>query len=199
MNEYSREEQEEAFKKNASIKVGILFQMLQIIELANKRNLFKASELSYVGSIYDSINERVEKALLTVRNENANGKSNANANANTNANANANHNANARAPTHVPAPPQQNQQVDYERMMQEREMQNRNIGIPNNQPIQINQPIQMNQPSQLHYQPNIEPEPQQELPDELKPQDTRNKKIELTPQDYGSQLNSLGLARISRT
>ncbi len=67
--EYTKEEQERAFTKNVNIKVSVLVQLLNIINISCERGAFKADEMSFVGKLYDSINNGVETAMKIAKNE----------------------------------------------------------------------------------------------------------------------------------
>lgn len=66
---FTKEEQQEAYKKSAEVKVYILVQILKIIDIASARGAFQANELSHIGTIYDSINSGVEKAMIYAKDE----------------------------------------------------------------------------------------------------------------------------------
>jgi hypothetical protein len=67
--EYTKEEQSEAFKKTASVKIHILVQIMNIIDIASKRGAFNANELSTIGILYDNISSGVDNAMKLSRQE----------------------------------------------------------------------------------------------------------------------------------
>jgi hypothetical protein len=191
--EFTKEEQDEAAKKTVTIKVATLFQMLKIIDVAHQRGLFKASEMSYIGSIYDTINERVEKALIAVR-TNGNGNDNqrihsqelpppitlSNRESETNMEQMLERQKMERMNQNnqQQVQQQQQQQVPQYQPMNNQPMPINNQPMPmNNQPMPINnQPMPMNnQPMPINNQaPQYQPPqpPQPPLPLALQPQNT---------------------------
>jgi hypothetical protein len=67
MSEYSKEEQQEAYKNIAQVRIFTLAQIMKIINTAQTRGAFQASEMTFVGSIYDSISKGVNQAMLKAR------------------------------------------------------------------------------------------------------------------------------------
>ena len=69
MSEYTQEEQAEAFKKTANIKILYLVQILKMINISCSRGTFAPNELSFIGSLHDLISQGVEQAMIKARNE----------------------------------------------------------------------------------------------------------------------------------
>jgi len=64
---YSIEEQNEAFKKTATVKIVIFVQILKMIDIAQSRGAFHPKELTAIGKIYDSLSNAVETAMSSAR------------------------------------------------------------------------------------------------------------------------------------
>jgi len=66
---FTQEEQEEAFKKTANVKILYLVQILKIINISCQRGVYLPNELTFIGSIHDIIFSGVEQAMFVARNE----------------------------------------------------------------------------------------------------------------------------------
>lgn len=205
MSEYSKEELEEAGKKNVAIKVSVLFQVLKIIDVAHQRGLFKASELSTVGSVYDAVNERVEKAIATVRMPNNNNHGHINNNGNNGNNNNNNNNQVSQGLERQVS--NNNQELDnmMKRQMADREnivpgpdqMNQNNQGQNQNQnQNQNNGFINQNQSIQVPiYQPMIQPAPAREMPPGLQPIQTKEDRKTIQAPNYNDIVGQQGLGQ----
>ena len=66
---YTKEEQEEAYKNLAQVRIFTLAQIMKIINTAQTRGAFQGVEMTFIGSIYDSLSKAVNKALERARND----------------------------------------------------------------------------------------------------------------------------------
>ena len=67
VSDYTQEEQTEAYKRVVKVRIYTLAQIIKIIDAAQSRGAFKASEMTFVGSIYDSIFKGVSSAMQDAR------------------------------------------------------------------------------------------------------------------------------------
>jgi len=58
-----------AFQKEATCKMYLLAQICEIISLAQDRHAFKATEMSFVGAVFDKLNNSVLQAYNMAKNE----------------------------------------------------------------------------------------------------------------------------------
>ena len=59
----TEEERLNVLKKTAVIKLDTVFQILKCFDVASNRGAFKGNELSFVGSIYDTLNAGLNGAF----------------------------------------------------------------------------------------------------------------------------------------
>lgn len=64
---YTPEEREEMKKKSANIKVETLLNFLAIIDVAFKGGVFRGSDASFVGRVYDTIQNAIDNSLNSTR------------------------------------------------------------------------------------------------------------------------------------
>ena len=57
-------EKEEALERTAVIKLKMVAQMLNCIEVASSRGAFRANELTYVGSLYDVLSKGLQNNFV---------------------------------------------------------------------------------------------------------------------------------------
>ena len=57
----SQNEKEEVLNKNVVIKLKVIAQMVNLIDVASSRGAFKGNEMTFVGSLYDSLNKGLEQ------------------------------------------------------------------------------------------------------------------------------------------
>ncbi len=67
---YTKEEMELAYEDVVKVRVKTLVQILDTINRASDRGAYKASEMSSVGLLYDTILDAVEKCIQKVRDPN---------------------------------------------------------------------------------------------------------------------------------
>jgi hypothetical protein len=67
MGDYTPEEQQEAYKNIAKVRVYTLAQIMKIINTASTRGAFQASEMTLIGSVYDSLSKGVNAAMEAAR------------------------------------------------------------------------------------------------------------------------------------
>lgn len=61
--QYSEEVKKLTYEKTANVKYQLLQYINDIINLASSRGAFKGEELSYVGAIFDSIKNGIDKGF----------------------------------------------------------------------------------------------------------------------------------------
>jgi uncharacterized protein YggE len=66
---YTIEEQKKAFENTAQVRIQTLTQIMKIIDTANKRGAFQASEMSFIGNIYDALSTGVNQAMKKAKKE----------------------------------------------------------------------------------------------------------------------------------
>ena len=59
----TEEERTRVLNKNAYIKLNTVFQILRCLDIASSRGSFKGNELSYVGSVYDTLSNGLNQAF----------------------------------------------------------------------------------------------------------------------------------------
>ena len=70
LNSYTELEKSEAFKKNATLSVSVLANLVKIVEAAVQRGAFnKPNEMTFVGSTYDIISGGLMQALAVTKKE----------------------------------------------------------------------------------------------------------------------------------
>ena len=67
MGDYTPEEQQEAYKNIAKVRVYTLAQIMKIINTASTRGAFQAGEMTLIGSVYDSLSKGVSAAMEAAR------------------------------------------------------------------------------------------------------------------------------------
>ena len=65
--QYSEEVKKLTFEKTANVKYQLLQYINDVISLASSRGAFKGEELSYVGAIFDSIKNGIDKGMLATQ------------------------------------------------------------------------------------------------------------------------------------
>ena len=69
MDNYTKEETLKAFEYSAQVKIETLVKIMKIIDITINRGTFKASEITPVGVVYDSISKGVIQALNKAKRE----------------------------------------------------------------------------------------------------------------------------------
>ncbi len=59
----TEEDKKRVLEKNATIKLDTVFQIIKCLDVASNRGAFRGNELSFVGSVYDTINNGLTKAF----------------------------------------------------------------------------------------------------------------------------------------
>ena len=62
----SEEQRKEVLEMQVVTKVAVIAQMCKIIEGCTQRGAFKSDEMSYIGGIYDSLNNVVKQSVAKV-------------------------------------------------------------------------------------------------------------------------------------
>ena len=63
MDKLNEQERSEVLKKSAIIKIYTIAQVLKCIELASERGAYKPSEMTFVGSVYDTLSKGLSQAF----------------------------------------------------------------------------------------------------------------------------------------
>ncbi len=66
---YSLEERKRALKYSTPLKIEIILQIMQLIDVCRERRAFKSTEFTQVGSIFDNLSNRVSASFLKSREE----------------------------------------------------------------------------------------------------------------------------------
>jgi len=67
IDNYTEEEQDLAYQTDIKINIGVLVQIVRLIDITIERGSFKAAECTHVGALYDSISKGVNQALVNAR------------------------------------------------------------------------------------------------------------------------------------
>ena len=176
--EFTKEEQEEAFRKTATVKVQVLVNILKIIDISCKHGIFKPSELSHIGSVYDIINEGVEKAMMSVRMHKGQ----------------EGHSVATRDSSYDPVPlPKYD--PDLQQLLKPLPPIQQNIqqhspsaALKVQQQMQQMQQQMQQQQQQVQYNPNVKQEQLPELPPQLRPMQTKQAPVNIGPLTYTNKI-----------
>lgn len=67
MSTYSQEEQNEAYKKFVKVKISIIVQILNMIEISTQRGAYHPNELTSIGNIFELLSKGVEQIMKETR------------------------------------------------------------------------------------------------------------------------------------